>query len=107
MGGRSSKEGSWRQNSTIRSSSSSWGGYSQSPYDQDIQSYSAQQSFSSPQYVYPPQQDYDVGHAAPGGRRLDRRYSKIADNYNSLEQVKINRQYFFFFVGYLRREAKI
>lgn len=107
MGGKSSREGSLRGNSSLRSSSSSssWGGYSQSPYGQDSQIYSTQQSFSSPQYAYPPPspqyvypppqaypppQDYDVGYAAPDGRRrLDRKYSRIADNYNSLDQVKI------------------
>ncbi|KAH7532430.1 hypothetical protein FEM48_Zijuj04G0019000 [Ziziphus jujuba var. spinosa] len=105
MGGKSSREGSLRGNSSLRSSSSSssWGGYSQSPYGQDSQIYSTQQSFSSPQYAYPPPspqyvypppqaypppQDYDVGYAAPDGRRrLDRKYSRIADNYNSLDQV--------------------
>ncbi|KAF3444546.1 hypothetical protein FNV43_RR14238 [Rhamnella rubrinervis] len=104
MGGRSSKEGSWRQSSSLRSSSSSWGGgYAPSSYAQDSQSYSAQQSFAPPpysypppqeysypppqDYSYPPPQDYDGGHATYGTKRLERRYSRIADNYNSLEQV--------------------
>ncbi|XP_062010234.1 E3 ubiquitin-protein ligase RGLG2-like [Rosa rugosa] len=117
MGGRSSKEdGSLRQNSYgSRSSSSSWSGYPpvQSPYVES-QGYAPQQSYppsqysyppprqddgqetqayhppqqpsypsSSSQYSNPPQQPPDYG----GQRKLDRRYSRIADSYNSLEEV--------------------
>ncbi|KAF3444544.1 hypothetical protein FNV43_RR14236 [Rhamnella rubrinervis] len=88
MGGRSSKVDSWRRNSSFRSSSSPWGsGYPPSPYVEDGQSYSAQQSFASPQYSYPPPQVYDGGHANDGTGRLKRKYSRIAENYNSFEQV--------------------
>ncbi|XP_004304674.1 PREDICTED: E3 ubiquitin-protein ligase RGLG2 [Fragaria vesca subsp. vesca] len=105
MGGRSSKEdGSFRQNSSSSSSSSSsWSGYPhvQPPYAAPQQSYPApqysyppqdygqesqgyapqQQSYPSSQYSSPPPPDYG------GKRKLDRRYSRIADNYNSLEEV--------------------
>lgn len=102
MGGRSSKEdGSFRQNSS--SSSSSWSGYPhvQPPYAAPQQSYPPpqysyppqnygqesqgyapqQQSYPSSQYSSPPPPDYG------GKRKLDRRYSRIADSYNSLEEV--------------------
>lgn len=111
MGGRSSKEdGDLRRNSGSRSSSSSWSGY-QSPY-QDSQGYAPQQSYPSSQYSYPPHPDYGQetqgyppqqsypssqysnppppdygGVPGTGKRKLDRRYSRIADNYNSLEEV--------------------
>ena len=85
MGAKSSKEAS-----TYRStSSSSWGGgggggYSQSSYGHETPSYAPQQSYSSQQYYTSPQQCYGN---VDNGRRLDRRYSRIADNYNTLEEV--------------------
>uniref|UniRef100_A0A2N9H043 VWFA domain-containing protein n=1 Tax=Fagus sylvatica TaxID=28930 RepID=A0A2N9H043_FAGSY len=96
MGGRSSKEGSWRQASSIRSTSSSsstWVGEYQLPYGQESQSYAPPQQSYSSQLSYPPSQDYvpqDYGGGAEAfdhRKTLDRRYSRIADNYNSLEQV--------------------
>ncbi|PRQ54066.1 putative transcription factor C2H2 family [Rosa chinensis] len=117
MGGRSSKEDrSLRQNSYgSRSSSSSWSGYPpvQSPYVES-QGYAPQQSYPPSQYSYPPPpQDYGEETQAyyppqqpsypsssqysnppqppppdyGGQRKLDRRYSRIADSYNSLEEV--------------------
>ncbi|PON46451.1 von Willebrand factor, type A [Trema orientale] len=105
MGGKSSKEGDYRQSSSFRSSSSSssWNEYSQSypqsSYGQESQNYASQpyyapqqsyvppQSYAPPpQYHAPPPPDYGGGHASDG-RRLDRRYSRIADNYSSLDQV--------------------
>ncbi|KAM1918739.1 hypothetical protein FF1_023342 [Malus domestica] len=95
MGGRSSKEGSYRQNSSSRSSSS-WGGYpggqstsyAQPPYGQGSQSYPPppQESYQSAQPYYAPV------YSAPAAPRaqektFDRRYSRIADNYHSLEEV--------------------
>lgn len=141
MGGRSSKEGSWRQDS--RSSSSSWGGggggysassygqdsrsystqqstswsgYSSWPYGEDSQGYSTQQSYAPQpsqysyapppaQYSHPPPQDHG---GVAGKKRLDRRYSRIADNYNSLEQVKqgyITSSFSLFFVGLFGRKS--
>ncbi|XP_062105599.1 E3 ubiquitin-protein ligase RGLG2-like [Humulus lupulus] len=106
MGGKSSKDDSTRQRSLRSSGSSSWSGYPQSPYDQGIETYASQQpyyapqpqpqqsyappeSYAQPEYYAPPPQDVSVGHAAAsaGVRRLDRRYSRIADNYNSLDEV--------------------
>ncbi|KAK9272334.1 hypothetical protein L1049_002705 [Liquidambar formosana] len=108
MGGKSSREGSWRQSSSVRSgSSSSWSqyGYPQSSYGQETQSYPEQSSYgqetqsSTPQppvtvpypapaqpYYTTPSQGYSY-QAANNNRKLDRRYSRIADNYNSLEEV--------------------
>ena len=96
MGGRSSKEGSWRQASSIRSTSSSsstWGGEYQPPYGQESQTYAPPQQSHSSQLSYPPSQDYVPQYYGGGAeafdhrKTLDRRYSRIADNYNSLEQV--------------------
>lgn len=103
MGGSNSRDDSWRRSN----SSSSWGypqsGYPQSSFPED--SYS-QSSYSQDSYNYPsrptvpaygppqtsstPSQHYGGGgHSRPelGQRKLDRRYSRIADNYNSLDEV--------------------
>lgn len=89
MGGRSSREASWRQDSSFRSTSSSWDpqtGYLQSPYGQESQNY--------PPQTYPPPQTYSTQQYYPSSeehsgntRKLDRRYSRIADDYKSLDQV--------------------
>ncbi|MCD7453159.1 E3 ubiquitin-protein ligase rglg2 [Datura stramonium] len=97
MGGKSSREDSWRQTSSARSS---WNQYDyHSSYPQDSYSYSSQQqavpSYAPPppqqNYPPPPQQNYashDHGARPHAPRpRLDRRYSRIADNYNSLDEV--------------------
>ena len=107
MGGKTSKEDSFRQNSygsRSSASSSSWSGYPpvQPPYPP------VQPPYPPPQYSYPPQPEQESqGYYAPeqqeypsslysrpppqqeygGKRKLDRRYSRIADNYSSLEQV--------------------
>ncbi|KAL2246889.1 E3 ubiquitin-protein ligase RGLG2-like [Sesamum indicum] len=107
--------GSWRQPSTTRSTSSSgWQhDYAQSSFSQYAQNYPVQHPYPAEyppqdQYYAPPQdqyyappQDYEtpsVSHAptqynapppqahAPQ-KKLDRRYSRIADNYRSLEEV--------------------
>ena len=98
MGGKSSKDGSWRQTSSVRSTASSsssntWGGLYQYPFDQESQTYAPQQSYT--QQYSAPAQDYGSQNYGVGAedfdlrRRLDRRYSRIADNFNSLEQVLI------------------
>lgn len=101
MGVKNSKEDSWRQHSSFRSasssSSSSWNSYPQSSYGHESQPqppYSSQPYYTPPPQNYgapPPQNYYEPyagsGVAADGGKRLDRRYSRIADNYNSLEEV--------------------
>lgn len=81
MGGKSSKHGSSRRISSSRSNSQqrSHYGYPQSPYAQ---------SRSTPQYRYAPSTPSYGGTQAPETRkRLERKYSRIDDNYNSLEQV--------------------
>ncbi|XP_021890361.1 E3 ubiquitin-protein ligase RGLG2 [Carica papaya] len=109
MGGKSSREGSWRQTSSLRSDSRSgsysWGsqyGFSQSPYGYEHQnfapetsygpqpsyasqpSYALQQSYASQPYYPPPSTSQDN---RSGNKTFERKYSRIADNYNSLEQV--------------------
>ncbi|KAL5572819.1 hypothetical protein UlMin_022416 [Ulmus minor] len=84
----------------------------QSPYAPQQSHAPTQQSYASPEYytqppppppgyytqpppsppeyyTQPPQPtpDYGRSHAAGGRKRLDKRYSRIADNYNSLEEV--------------------
>ncbi|KAJ6888797.1 E3 ubiquitin-protein ligase RGLG2-like [Populus alba x Populus x berolinensis] len=70
-----------RSSSGHPSSSHSWShhSYPQSPYAQPSQEYMQYQHYA------PPPQSY--GDPAPNSRRLERKYSKIDDNYNSLEQV--------------------
>ncbi|KAF5187705.1 E3 ubiquitin-protein ligase rglg2 [Thalictrum thalictroides] len=90
MGGRSS---SFRESlPSFGSSSSSWTGYPQSPYAQQQNS---QQEFSR-QQTYPPPSSQNYGTPTPHNyaeqyvgpqRTLDRKYSRIADQYRSLEQV--------------------
>ncbi|KAJ4712455.1 E3 ubiquitin-protein ligase RGLG2-like [Melia azedarach] len=80
MGGIISKRTSSRQHS-FGPSSYSWNhhNYSQ-PYAQPSQEYMPQQ------YYAPPSQSYS-GRAPDAKRMLERKYSKIDDNYNTLEQV--------------------
>lgn len=84
MGAKSSKEAS----SFRSTSSSSWGGggYPQSSYGHETQSYMPpqQQPYSSQPYYTSPPECYG---SVDNGRRLDRKYSRIADDYNSLEEV--------------------
>ncbi|KAI8017865.1 E3 ubiquitin-protein ligase RGLG2 [Camellia lanceoleosa] len=90
MGGRNSRDGSWHQSSPVRPSSSSTGPYeyNQPSYPQESQSCAPQMAYPAypPQQYYAPPQNYG-GRPQEPQRKLDRRYSRIADNYNSLEQV--------------------
>ncbi|KEH22094.1 E3 ubiquitin-protein ligase RGLG2-like protein [Medicago truncatula] len=94
MGGRSSKEESWRQ------SSNSWREYidPQSSYGQGSYAYEydPHPSYSSSQLYYnpPPPSYYGAGEfyesrrvAFDEGTKLQRKYSRIADNYNSIDEV--------------------
>ncbi|KAL2335250.1 hypothetical protein Fmac_016463 [Flemingia macrophylla] len=107
MGGNNSKEDSWRQNSSGRSapSSSSWSAYPDphSGYGHGGYAYEPQQPYPTQPHYYsapPPPQNYDyepqpqpqprdsgrvAGHR--NEKRLDRKYSRIADNYNSIDEV--------------------
>ncbi|KAF7801592.1 E3 ubiquitin-protein ligase RGLG2-like [Senna tora] len=97
MGGRSSKEDSWRQSSSFRSSSSTWNPFpdAHSPYGHGSEAYGyePQQTYSSYAPPPPPPQNYGYDPYPSGrvagndGNKLERRYSRIADNYNSLEEV--------------------
>ncbi|KAK7316149.1 hypothetical protein VNO77_34922 [Canavalia gladiata] len=102
MGGNNSKEDNWRQSSSVRSSSSasSWTAYPDphSGYGQGGYTYEPQQPSYPTQHYYapPPPQNYgyepqhQVSGTVPGRnneRRLDRKYSRIADNYNSIDEV--------------------
>lgn len=98
MGAKSStsSEGrSWRQSYSSRStSSSSWNyDFFQSSVSQYAESYPVQQTYSA---EYPPPDQYYAppiygapSHSHAPQKKLDRRYSRIADKYNSLEEVGI------------------
>ncbi|KAM7512521.1 hypothetical protein LguiB_011396 [Lonicera macranthoides] len=102
MGGKNSREGSFRENSSFRSSSSSSYQYEANPNYAPEPAYSAphqaypvipeDHNYAIPYPAYPPQQNYQPpqNYAAPSHKpqkKFDRRYSRIADNYNSLEEV--------------------
>ncbi|XP_021908890.1 E3 ubiquitin-protein ligase RGLG2-like isoform X3 [Carica papaya] len=81
MGGGSSKRSVSRQTSSVGSASYTWNHHSyQQPYGQPSQGY------GQPQHYAPFPQGYG-GQAPDMRRRLERKYSKIDDNYTSLEQV--------------------
>lgn len=95
MGVRSSKEESWRQNSN------SWREYidPQSSYGQGSYAYEydPHPSYSSSQLYYnpPPPSYYGASEfyesrrvAFDEGTKLQRKYSRIADNYNSIDEVR-------------------
>lgn len=94
MGGGGSKEGKWGQSSSsFRSTSSSRNQYD-NQYSQPY--YPPQQPYYAPENQYYPPQQPQQGYptaSSYGGvtnepkKRLDRRYSRIADDYSSLEQV--------------------
>nr|AFN89139.1 RING-type ubiquitin ligase [Mesembryanthemum crystallinum] len=98
MGSGSSKEGHLGQSSSFRSTSSSWNqyenqqqpGYSQPYYAPENQYYQPPQQPPTqqpyPPQPYPPHPSYSVPTHEPK-KRLDRRYSRIADDYSSLDQV--------------------
>ncbi|XP_031383392.1 E3 ubiquitin-protein ligase RGLG2-like [Punica granatum] len=116
MGAKLTREDSWgdRESSSYRSSSSAWDnnyGYPQHSYNQEnvndpripsyappppsIPSYAPPPSVPSyapppqaPQRSYqPPPQEFGGVRGRDNKKKLDRRYSRIADNYNSLEEV--------------------
>ncbi|KAF7834472.1 E3 ubiquitin-protein ligase RGLG5 isoform X1 [Senna tora] len=86
MGGKSSRESGRRHVSSFgsgSSSSSGWDsyGYQQSPYPQ-------QNPYLTPQHTGAPAPIYEYGSQTPRpNRRLDRKYSRIADDYRSLDEV--------------------
>lgn len=90
MGGRSSKEQSYRQSSSTRSTSStSWNqqDYVQSPsYSAPGEAY-AYPAYNQQPHNPPPVQNYGGRGYEPQRKQLDRKYSRIADNYNSLDEV--------------------
>lgn len=98
MGGQSSKEDSWRQSSSFHSSASTWNPFPdpQSPYGHGSETlgYEPHQTYSSQQFYVPPPQNngyapYASGRVGGNERnKLERKYSRIADNYNSLEEVR-------------------
>ncbi|XP_028781814.1 E3 ubiquitin-protein ligase RGLG2 [Neltuma alba] len=82
MGGSISKRRSGRQRSYSRTSSHSWS-YPppQSPYVQQSQDHLPREYYGAPS------QTYGGGRAPESRKRLERKYSKIGDNYVSLDQV--------------------
>ncbi|PON72341.1 Cdk-activating kinase assembly factor [Parasponia andersonii] len=89
MGGILSKRDSPRHPSSgSRSYSSGYQSYPQSPYTQPSQEYGQQPYYADQQPYYAPQPHIYGGVPAPQSKkRLERKYSKIEDNYNSLDQV--------------------
>ncbi|KAL2519622.1 E3 ubiquitin-protein ligase RGLG1 [Abeliophyllum distichum] len=78
MGGRNSSP---RRSSSFGSSSFEDHGYLQSPYTHHHSPY-------TPQHHHAPPVSYDYGARTPQPRRvLDRKFSRIADNYTTLDQV--------------------
>lgn len=87
MGNKSSKGFSRRRSSSFASTAASYQGYPQSPYPQQNQYYPTQ-PYYTPQHHFasPPTNN----HSSPAPRtekKLERKYSRIADNYHTLEQV--------------------
>ncbi|XP_044493871.1 E3 ubiquitin-protein ligase RGLG5-like [Mangifera indica] len=84
MGGKSSKGSSGRYYSSRGSANSSWNNYGYPP-----SSYPPQSSYiNTPQHHYAPPPSYGYGSQTPQPqRRLDRKFSRIDDNYQTLEQV--------------------
>ena len=103
MGGNNSKQdNNWRQSSYGRSSSSSssWNSYPQPAYGQGGHAYEPQPTpypTAQPYYAPPPPTTQNYGYeqsytssevTRPDNRRkLERKYSRIADNYNSIDEV--------------------
>ncbi|GAV90463.1 Copine domain-containing protein/zf-C3HC4_3 domain-containing protein [Cephalotus follicularis] len=85
MGGKSSKGGSGRRYASYGSANSTpWNnyGYPQSPYLQQTT------YCTTPQHYHAPAPSHNYGSQTPQPqKRLDRRYSRIADNYRTLDQV--------------------
>lgn len=87
MGGRSSKESSGRRYSSASSSVSSWNQYPpQSPYPNEQPYYAPQNHYEMPPSPLPPP-SYSSRPQTQPRKRLERKYSRIADNYKSLDQV--------------------
>ncbi|KAL8251348.1 hypothetical protein R6Q59_035041 [Mikania micrantha] len=95
MGGKSSKEPTYRRSPSFHSSSSfsgsQYGSNPQQSYSyppQNIQNYPVQEAYPAYPQHYPAPFPSSVPAPAPRPqKKLDRRYSRIADNYSSLEQV--------------------
>ncbi|XAR48122.1 hypothetical protein NMG60_11030839 [Bertholletia excelsa] len=80
MGSRISRANSHRQSFSYESSSFDYHGYGQSPYSQQNAYYTPQHHHTPASYNY----TAEIHHP---NQRLDNRYSRIADNYQSLEEV--------------------
>nr|KJB51127.1 hypothetical protein B456_008G202700 [Gossypium raimondii] len=82
MGGIISKRSTTSQSSSVASNSYSWDShrYAQPSYAPSGQDYVPEQRYAPPYHSY-------GGYAPESKRRLERKFSKIDDNYNSLEQV--------------------
>nr|XP_010912939.1 E3 ubiquitin-protein ligase RGLG2 isoform X2 [Elaeis guineensis] len=91
---------SYSQEQPYHSHSREWPPYRDYGYDNPPQGYPVTRPYSPPRgyppqgyppqastYPRPPQLQNPSSHATSSHPKLDRRYSKIADNYNSLEQV--------------------
>lgn len=86
MGGKSSKSSSGSHYSSRGSASSSaWNNYG---YPPPPSPYPQASPYYTPQQHYTPSPSFNYGSQTPQPqRRLDRKYSRIDDNYKSLDQV--------------------
>lgn len=86
MGGSSSKRVNSRQRSSSRSGSTPWYPQYQSPYLPQNQDHGAPQGHEG--HHHPSQSYGSAGGYAPEQRkRSDKKYTRIDDNYKSLDQV--------------------
>ncbi|XP_021292847.1 E3 ubiquitin-protein ligase RGLG5-like [Herrania umbratica] len=85
MGSKSSKESSGGRYPTSRSAGSdAWSHYGQPPQS----AYPPENSYYTPQHRYAPPPSYNYGSRTPQlHKSLERKYSRIADNYQTLDQV--------------------
>ncbi|XWS22720.1 hypothetical protein CRYUN_Cryun29cG0060600 [Craigia yunnanensis] len=86
MGGRSSKDSSGREYPTSRSGgSNAWSHYGYPPQS----GYPQENSYYMPQHLHAPPPSYNYGSQTPqrAHQSMERKYSRIADNYQTLDQV--------------------
>lgn len=101
MGANLTRQDSWEDNSS-RSGAYSWDNHNQYGYPQPSYGQENRASASSPQpayqpqptnvaqpYYYPTLQEFGRVQGRDNQQKFNRRYSRIADNYNSLGEVRM------------------
>ncbi|XVE92292.1 hypothetical protein REPUB_Repub01dG0084600 [Reevesia pubescens] len=87
MGGKSSKDSSGGRYPTTRSGgSAAWSHYGYPPPES---AYPQENDYYTPQHNYAPPPSYNYGSQTPqrAHKSMERKYSRIADNYQTLDQV--------------------